>query len=154
MYESENTTTHELADIGTRFFAYIVDAILIGIVGGFFGANGEWFGAGLISFLIGVVYFWYFWTRHDGQTPGKMLTKIRVVKANGMPMTDADAIVRSVGYWVNGLVFGLGFLWAFFDDRRQGWHDKLASTYVVRASEKVKVDRYVDVPEKPKRVDF
>jgi len=55
---------------------------------------------------------------------------------------------------VNGLVFGLGFLWAFFDDRRQGWHDKLASTYVVRASEKVKVDRYVDVPEKPKRVDF
>lgn len=154
MYESENTTTHELADIGTRFFAYIVDAILIGIVGGFFGANGEWFGAGLISFLIGVVYCWYFWTRHDGQTPGKMLTKIRVVKANGMPMTDADAIVRSVGYWVNGLVFGLGFFWAFFDDRRQGWHDKLASTYVVRASEKVKVDRYVDLPEKPKRVDF
>jgi uncharacterized RDD family membrane protein YckC len=153
MYENENTTTHELADIGTRFFAVVIDSIIIGFVGGFFGARGEWFGAGLISFLIGVVYYWYFWTKHDGQSPGKMLMKIRVVKANGAPMTDADAIVRAVGYWINSAVFMLGWIWALFDDRRQGWHDKLAGTYVVRATEKAKNDRYVDLPEKPKRID-
>ena len=33
--------------------------------------------------------------------------------------------------WVSGLAFGMGFVWILFDRDRQGWHDKLMSTYVV-----------------------
>jgi uncharacterized RDD family membrane protein YckC len=154
MYETKDTTTYELADMGSRFFAYVIDGIIIGFVGALFGASGAWFGAGIVSFLISLVYCWYFWTKHDGQTPGKMVMGMRVVKANGAPMTDADAIVRVFGYWVNSIVMGLGFIWALFDDRRQGWHDKLAATYVVKAAGKAKRSDYVELPEKPKRVDF
>jgi uncharacterized RDD family membrane protein YckC len=30
------------------------------------------------------------------------------------------------------LAIGLGFLWIAFDDRKQGWHDKIAGTVVIR----------------------
>ena len=51
-------STYRLADIGTRFIALIIDNILVSIIGGFFGANGEWFLAGLIGFVVGVGYQW------------------------------------------------------------------------------------------------
>jgi uncharacterized RDD family membrane protein YckC len=34
----------------------------------------------------------------------------------------------TVGYWISGLVFGLGFIWAAFDGRKEAWHDKLFDT--------------------------
>lgn len=47
-------------------------------------------------------------------------------------MRDADAIVRVIGYYIGGAILLLGFLWALWDPNRQGWHDKLANTYVVK----------------------
>ena len=32
---------------------------------------------------------------------------------------------------ISGLIFSLGFIWVAFDGKRQGWHDKLAGTYVI-----------------------
>ena len=128
----------ELADIGTRFLAFFIDGIILSIIGGvlfsFLRNPG-----GVVSFLIGLLYYWYFWTHNNGQTPGKSVMKIRVIKKDGSPMTDADAIVRGVGYTIGGAVFLLGFLWAFWDENRQGWHDKLASTYVVKADSDIVV---------------
>jgi hypothetical protein len=40
-------------------------------------------------------------------------------------------LLRFVGYIVSGAVLSLGFLWVALDGKRQGWHDKLARTYVV-----------------------
>ena len=47
-------------------------------------------------------------------------------------MSDTDALIRAIGYNVSAMLFGLGFLWAFFDRNKQSWHDKMARTYVVR----------------------
>ena len=58
---------------------------------------------------------------------------MRVVKTTGEPLTFTDVLVRFAGYYINSFVFGLGWIWAFFDSENQGWHDKLAKTYVVRA---------------------
>jgi uncharacterized RDD family membrane protein YckC len=41
-----------------------------------------------------------------------------------------NVLRRHVGYVISGILF-LGFLWILFDNRRQGWHDKLAGTIVV-----------------------
>ena len=42
------------------------------------------------------------------------------------------ALLRYVGYIVSGIAIGLGFLWIIWDDKKQGWHDKIASTKVIR----------------------
>ncbi|MGH2515170.1 MAG: RDD family protein, partial [Ktedonobacterales bacterium] len=66
-----------------------------------------------------------------GQTPGKLLTGVRIVRIDGQPLTVRRALLRYLGYWLSTIPFGLGFLWVLVDDRRQCWHDKLAGTYVV-----------------------
>jgi uncharacterized RDD family membrane protein YckC len=83
------------------------------------------------SLLAGMTYFTWF---HGvgGRTPGKMLLGLRVIQASGDPMTPGVAFLRWVGYLISGPVFCLGFLWIAFDGRKQGWHDKVAATLVVR----------------------
>ena len=65
-----------------------------------------------------------------GQTPGKRLMGLVVVKTDGDRMRLGAAILRWVGYWLSGILF-LGYLWVLVDNRRQAFHDKLAGTLVV-----------------------
>lgn len=66
-------------------------------------------------------------------TPGKWLFQMRIVDATtGMPMTRRQSVVRYLGYLVASLPLFLGFLWVIKDKRKQGWHDKIANTVVVR----------------------
>lgn len=127
------TSSYELADIGARFMALLIDGIILSVIGsvGFLTAREPGIGA---SFFIGLVYYWFFLTRNNGQTPGKALMKIRVIKVDGSPISDSDAVLRYVGYIVNSLCIGIGWLWALLDANQQGWHDKLAKTYVVKAN--------------------
>lgn len=83
------------------------------------------------SLLAGMIYFTGF---HGiaGRTPGKMLLGLRVIQASGDPITPGIAFLRWVGYLISGPLFGLGFLWVAFDGRKQGWHDKIAATLVIR----------------------
>ncbi|MBI1257224.1 MAG: RDD family protein [Chloroflexi bacterium] len=122
----------ELADLGTRLIALIIDGVILGLITGLLFAGARNAG-GFLGFVIGVLYQWYFLTQQNGQTPGKRVMGIRVIKVNGAPLQAADVIVRYIGYYINSIVFGLGWIWALFDKDKQGWHDKLAGTYVVKA---------------------
>lgn len=125
---------YELASLGPRFIALVIDSIILGLIGGVFaGIFGRADAGGVGGFIIGLLYNWYFWTRNRGQTPGKMLMKVRVIKASGEPLTDADAVIRYIGYYINSALIMIGWIIAFFDDKNQGLHDKLVSTYVVKA---------------------
>jgi uncharacterized RDD family membrane protein YckC len=120
------------ADIGTRFIALVIDGFILGVITGIlFGAGREV--GGIISFVVGLAYNWYFWTRQNGQTPGKMVMKIRVVKDDGSALDDTVAIVRYIGYTINSIVFMIGWIWALFDSRGKGWHDLIAGTTVIKA---------------------
>ncbi|MCL4247995.1 MAG: RDD family protein [Anaerolineae bacterium] len=129
---SSEIVSHELASIEARFAALFIDGLILAAIEGvgFMAAREP--GAG-VGFVVGLIYSWFFLTRYNGQTPGKMIMKIRVIKADGSAISDGDAIVRYIGYFVNAFFF-IGWLWALFDESRQGWHDKLASTYVVKTS--------------------
>jgi uncharacterized RDD family membrane protein YckC len=83
------------------------------------------------SLLAGMIYFTGF---HGigGRTPGKMLLGLRVIQASGDPISPGIAFLRWVGYLISGPLFCLGFLWVAFDGRKQGWHDKIAATLVIR----------------------
>jgi len=84
---------------------------------------------GSVAALFAVMYDVGFWTL-AGQTPGKRLMGLLVVKANGERLKLGRAILRWLGYWLSGILF-LGFLWVLVDGKRQGFHDKLARTIVV-----------------------
>lgn len=128
------TETHELASFGERAVALIIDSIILSVIGGIFGAGGgAVIAGGFVGFIIGAAYQWYFLTRQDGQTIGKMMLGLRVIKTDGTPISDAEAIMRYVGYLINTPLLLIGWLWALIDDSRQGFHDKLANTYVVKA---------------------
>jgi uncharacterized RDD family membrane protein YckC len=67
-----------------------------------------------------------------GQTIGKMITGIRVVRSDGRPVSLLWATVRFLAYVPSGLLLCAGFLWILWDPERQGWHDMLADTVVIR----------------------
>jgi uncharacterized RDD family membrane protein YckC len=99
----------------------------------------------LISWIFPLVAVIWFWIRKEA-TPGKMAIGARIVDAaSGGPMSLSQAAVRYVGYFVSTLPLFLGLVWVAFDPRRQGWHDKLAGTVVVRSRNRdprpVKFDR-------------
>ena len=130
--------THELAGFFARLLALIIDVfleimllLLVLFVGGLLGGGSDSIFQ-IVGFALPVAYQWYFLTRRDGQTPGKFALSIRVIKADGTPLSDTDAVIRAIGYHVSSIVCGLGYIWAIFDKNNQTWHDKLARTYVVR----------------------
>lgn len=124
---------YDLAPISTRLIALIIDSLVLGALTGMFAFVGRgWAGAG-VGLLLGVAYHWYFLTQHRGQTPGKMVMGIRVIRADGLPLTGTDAALRYLGYHLNTAFFMLGWLWALADTNRQGLHDKLVNTFVVMA---------------------
>lgn len=81
-----------------------------------------------------LLFFAYFvlFTGIKGQTPGKWVAGIIVVDREGRTPGVAVAIPREmVGKFVSTVSFGVGLAWMVFDKDRQGWHDKIAGTYVV-----------------------
>jgi uncharacterized RDD family membrane protein YckC len=91
---------------------------------------------GLLGFVINwvllpaaVVLFW----RFRGGTPGKMVVGAEIVDADSFgPPSNLQLVIRYVGYFISTIVFCLGFFWIIWDGRKQGWHDKLAKTVVVK----------------------
>lgn len=78
---------------------------------------------------IAVVIFWIY----RQATPGKMLLSLKIVDAEtGNPTSTGQLIVRYLGYYVSIIPLLLGIFWVAFDKRKQGWHDKLAGTVVIR----------------------
>ena len=78
---------------------------------------------------IAVIVFWVY----KSATPGKMAIKAKIVDAKtGLPPSKGQLIGRYFAYYVSTIPLCLGFLWIAWDPRKQGWHDKLAGTVVVR----------------------
>lgn len=97
----------------------------------------------LISWVfppVAVIAFWLY----KQATPGKMAVSCKVVDADtGGPLTVGQSIGRYAAYYLSILPLGLGFIWVAFDRRKQGWHDKLAGTVVIRTrhTETVKFEK-------------
>lgn len=78
---------------------------------------------------LAVIAFWVY----RQATPGKMAISARIVDAEtGEAASTGQLVGRYLGYFLAGIPLGLGILWVAFDKRKQGWHDKLAGTVVIR----------------------
>jgi uncharacterized RDD family membrane protein YckC len=86
----------------------------------------------LISWVLPAVAVIAFWIIKQA-TPGKMAVSTKIVDADSGNAASAGQLIgRYFAYIAACLPLGLGILWVAFDKKKQGWHDKLAGTVVVR----------------------
>jgi uncharacterized RDD family membrane protein YckC len=141
-----STDSFEYVGFWVRVAAALIDTVLlvcatvpllVAIYGwSYFNPSKVGFVAGAADFLLSwiapaaaVVAFWLY----KQATPGKMVLSARVVDAKtGNTMTVGQSIGRYLGYFVSTIPLGLGLIWVAFDPKKQGWHDKLAGTIVIR----------------------
>jgi uncharacterized RDD family membrane protein YckC len=145
------------ANVGARLFAQILDGlvgiaifVMISAVACAVGGAGIQAGsalnsqnlagagafAGIGTFfvaIVGYVIFLLFFLAR-GKTPGKAILGIRVAdKRNGsLPGIGRMLLRETVGKFVSGFLFCIGYLWAIFDRDAQAWHDKIAGTVVLK----------------------
>ena len=137
-------TQYEYAGFWARVGAALIDTILLGFIAiplllMAYGSD-YWMSERLvqgpadflISYILPAIAVIAFWVAR-GATPGKMAIAAQVVDArSGMKPTVGQSIGRYLGYYVSTIPLGLGLLWVGIDPKKQGWHDKLAGTVVIR----------------------
>lgn len=142
-----STRVGTYASLVSRGLAFSVDAVItiaVATVGyqlalaalSIIGVTTMWSGGGAaaLGYLLAVpvvfiVYCAGFWTLL-GRTPGMMLLGLRVVALDGGPPGGKRSLIRVLAYWISAIFF-LGFAWIAVDRRNQGFHDKIARTFVV-----------------------
>ncbi len=77
-------------------------------------------------------YCMWFWKRY-GATPGKMMTLQKLVRlSDGGYLSYMQGFWRCVGYVIGSVPLFLGVVWIAWDKNRQGWHDKMVGSVVIR----------------------
>ncbi len=150
---------YEVVGIGSRFLAALIDTTIIALL--LLGANviliyvlvggldnlsiGNSFVVALLS-LISFAFFWgyyiYFEMRWNGSSPGKRQVGIRVIRADGTPITLAESIIRNLVRLVDFLpgAYGLGLVTMFIDSKARRLGDLAANTLVVREQTAVSLE--------------
>lgn len=115
------------AGFGIRLGAYLIDAVILGVVNYVLSAAG----ASSLNYVLTAVYFICF-VALKGQTPGKMALGLHVISADGQPVSWGKAVIRYVGYIISAFILLIGFIMIAFDEQRRGLHDRIAKTLVVK----------------------
>jgi uncharacterized RDD family membrane protein YckC len=137
-------TSNEYAGFWVRTGATLIDSILLLIVtlpilSAIYGAD-YWesppHNQGVLDVFfsyifpaIAVIIFWVY----RSATPGKMALKLVIVDAKSRVKPSVGQFIkRYLAYFISTLPFFLGMIWVGVDKKKQGWHDKLARTVVIR----------------------
>jgi predicted Zn finger-like uncharacterized protein len=131
-----------------RVVSYLLDSVLLGVVQlvlslliglaiGMMGIAAEGDPAiNTVIWLFGVslsISYAVFFIGYCGQTPGKMALRIKVIRTDGSPLTYGRAARREVlGKFISSILLGIGYLMVAFDSKKQGLHDKISDTYVIK----------------------
>jgi uncharacterized RDD family membrane protein YckC len=86
---------------------------------------------GPLGFFVMLAYFAGMWT-WKGTTIGGIVMNHRIVRQDGLPVTFVVALVRGLAAAFSAFILFLGFFWIGWNPEKQGWHDKIAGTYVLR----------------------
>lgn len=141
---------YKYAGFWIRFLASAIDLVIMGLFGRLvFGsevADVNVLGYGVsadITYsgwkaLVPVVYVMGFWLWLSA-TPGKLLLGLRITDMDGNKLSWKKAALRFLAYVPGMMVFFAGFISVAFDERKQGWHDKIAKTFVVKKGTPVAV---------------
>jgi uncharacterized RDD family membrane protein YckC len=156
----ENVTfSYEIAGIGSRFLAALVDTLLLGlleviVIGTalliFLQLNRSNSGVALVGsgsevsmWALGIltfIAFWFFWGYYiffeifwNGQTPGKRFIGLRVIRMDGTPVTFSEVVIRNLVRTLDLLpmAYGVGVITMFINSKSCRLGDLAARTVVV-----------------------
>jgi uncharacterized RDD family membrane protein YckC len=108
-----------------RMAALLLDLLLVGILMSMLHHSHD------LELVVLAVYGALMW-KLRGTTVGGLVFHLQVIRVDGRPIDWETAIVRALACFLSMVVVGLGFFWIAFDSGKQGWHDKIAGTAVVR----------------------
>ena len=117
--------------MGAAFLDIVVVGFITGIAHGPLGFVLALVSGPPVFFIVALAYFAGMWA-WKGTTVGGIVLKLHVVRCDGRPVTFVVALVRGLAAAFSVIVLFLGFLWIAWDQDKQGWHDKIAGTIVVR----------------------
>ena len=133
----ENEERHfEYAGFGIRLGALVIDRIILGIgsavltYGGIYAFRLGSYEVIGVSAMLQLLYFSVMESSSRQGTFGKMIVGIKVSDEYGNRLSFGKALVRSLGKIISGLILGIGFLMAAWDEKSQALHDKMAGTIV------------------------
>ena len=139
-----NSQDQEYAGFWIRVGASLIDTILLFIIlapiltviyGKSYWSSGSFvqgFWDVIFNYLLPAIAVIIFWV-YKSATPGKMATNLTIVDSRtGNKPSTSQFVIRYLGYYVSTLPLLLGLIWVGIDRRKQGWHDKLAGTVVLR----------------------
>ncbi|MFH0836714.1 MAG: RDD family protein [Candidatus Aenigmatarchaeota archaeon] len=128
-----------------RFTAWIIDALIVvaavlviavptGAITAFYtGFNSMLIACFILTaIVIGWLYCAGLESSKDQATIGKRTMNIKVVDEKGRRISFARATGRHFGKMLSSIILGIGYIMIGFTDKKQGLHDMLANTYVVR----------------------
>jgi uncharacterized RDD family membrane protein YckC len=133
-----------------RFVAIVIDGIILSIAGAIVGLPFGMYSMGIphdfpdvgpsfvgtmvlvrvIGLAIAIGYYAFFLTKYGG-TPGKLALGLRVISADGGPVSLGQAIARYFCYWLDTVILLIGFIIAAFDSEKRALHDMICSTRVI-----------------------
>lgn len=147
----------QLAGIGSRFLALLIDGFILsiptGIIYGILAATtritydqygyatsvntGPIFIAPVVGILFWLGYYWLCYQYLDGRTLGQKVMSLRLVNQDGGGRASLGSFLlyRTIGYFINGLICYLGWLWAFFDQNKQTWGQKITRTVTIQSAQ-------------------
>ena len=138
----ETPATVQYVGFWARVFASFVDSIVVLFalvpvalvlrVAGIGVGDDDPYAEGVVQLLLAAIVM-AFWLARMA-TPGKMIINAVIVDAAtyGKPSWK-QYLARYVSYFLSTIPLCLGLIWVAFDRRKQGWHDKIAGTVVIRA---------------------
>jgi len=142
-----SATTGELSGFWRRFFAYLIDGLILGVVvdiingiiavatGGSLNDTGGAIRGGIFILILGILYFGFMWSR-SGKTLGYMALGIRLVREDGAPIGFSLAAGRYLLIWLSGALCLIpAIVSAFmigFGAEKKAIHDHIVRTLVVR----------------------
>ena len=117
-------------DLGKRIIASIIDSIILSIIGFILG-----FFLNVVGVVLAPIISWMYYILMEGgewhATLGKKIMGLYIADTDGAGITYSTSILRLIGKILSGLILGIGYLMAFFNDQKQGLHDMIAKTYVL-----------------------
>lgn len=142
----------EYAGFLIRVLAYLMDQVMVWltlVMLGLIGYIAIETGAFLVGFsseelrlmfspliftccLATYAIYYTFYHGYYGQTLGKILLGLKVIRTNGEDLSYSVAFKRFLGYFASSFFFGFGYLMPIFTKRRQALHDKIADTVVIK----------------------
>jgi uncharacterized RDD family membrane protein YckC len=141
--------TIRYAGIGARFVAVLIDGIILQVglalikmplfalllaPSGTLAAGSKM--VGIATYVLSIAVSWTYmvtFLHFKGATPGKMIFGIKVVSVDGNRATFGQIVLReTIGKFLSGVILGIGYLMAIWDDRKRTLHDRMAATVVIR----------------------